>query len=177
MNSLAVLRPVLKLLKGYDVVIIGDREFRSVELAYWLKKKGISSHICYQISGNWAERWWKTVQREGEVYLALPPPPEWLSLSITGKLKSSFSIDLSISWNFLRTQVDQKPALPIFWADCHPLKFYTHDNETISQPHKLGSFYPNRWARLMTSWQKSLCDYLPISGWLLWDSADKKKPS
>jgi hypothetical protein len=37
-EQIAVLRPVLKLLKGYEVVIIGDREFRSVDLAYWLKK-------------------------------------------------------------------------------------------------------------------------------------------
>ena len=35
----------LKLLKGYEVVIIGDREFRSVELAYWLKKK----KVCFAL--------------------------------------------------------------------------------------------------------------------------------
>jgi len=33
----AVIRPVLKLLKKYKVIIIGDREFHSVHLAYWLK--------------------------------------------------------------------------------------------------------------------------------------------
>ncbi|HBL14049.1 MAG TPA: hypothetical protein DD379_22185 [Cyanobacteria bacterium UBA11162] len=40
-EQIAVLRPVLKLLKDYEVVVIGDREFRSVELAYWLKKKKV----------------------------------------------------------------------------------------------------------------------------------------
>jgi hypothetical protein len=40
-EQIAVLRPVLKLLKDYEIVIIGDREFRSVELAYWLKKKKV----------------------------------------------------------------------------------------------------------------------------------------
>jgi hypothetical protein len=40
-EQIAVIRPVLKLLKGYEIVIIGDREFRSVELAYWLKKKKV----------------------------------------------------------------------------------------------------------------------------------------
>ena len=37
----ALLRPVLRLLKGYELVVIGDREIRSVELAYWLKKKKV----------------------------------------------------------------------------------------------------------------------------------------
>lgn len=40
-EQIAVIRPVLKLLKDYEVVVIGDREFRSVELAYWLKKKKV----------------------------------------------------------------------------------------------------------------------------------------
>lgn len=40
-EQMAVLRPVLKLLKQYQLVIIGDREFRGVELAYWLKKKKV----------------------------------------------------------------------------------------------------------------------------------------
>jgi hypothetical protein len=44
-EQIAVLRPVLKLLKGYEVVIIGDREFRSVELAYWLKNK----KVCFAL--------------------------------------------------------------------------------------------------------------------------------
>ena len=34
-----VLRPVIRLLKKYKVVIIGDREFHSIELAYWLHKQ------------------------------------------------------------------------------------------------------------------------------------------
>jgi hypothetical protein len=40
----AVIRPLIKQLKKYQVVIIGDREFHSVELAYWLKsyeKQGV----------------------------------------------------------------------------------------------------------------------------------------
>jgi hypothetical protein len=31
-----VLRPVIRLLKKYKLVIIGDREFHSIELAQWL---------------------------------------------------------------------------------------------------------------------------------------------
>ncbi|MEQ8998602.1 MAG: IS4 family transposase, partial [Coleofasciculus sp. B1-GNL1-01] len=40
-EQIAVIRPVLKLLSRYEVVLIGDREFRRVELAYWLKKKKV----------------------------------------------------------------------------------------------------------------------------------------
>jgi hypothetical protein len=37
----ALLCPVLRLLKGYKVVVLGDREFRSVRLAEWLDAQGI----------------------------------------------------------------------------------------------------------------------------------------
>ena len=33
----AVIRPVIKLFRNYNLFIIGDREFHSVELAFWLK--------------------------------------------------------------------------------------------------------------------------------------------
>ena len=36
------LKPVLKLLKSYPVVVIGDREFQSVQLGKWLDEKGIA---------------------------------------------------------------------------------------------------------------------------------------
>ncbi len=39
----SLIRPIIKLLKKYHIIIIGDREFHSVELAAWLKnekKKG-----------------------------------------------------------------------------------------------------------------------------------------
>ena len=35
----AVIKPVLRLLKKYELVILGDREFHGVELSYWLKTK------------------------------------------------------------------------------------------------------------------------------------------
>jgi len=40
-QQLALLRPVFRLLKSYEIVVIGDREFRSVELAGWLKQKKV----------------------------------------------------------------------------------------------------------------------------------------
>lgn len=38
----AVLRPVIRLFKKYKLVIIGDREFCSVELGYWLQCQKVS---------------------------------------------------------------------------------------------------------------------------------------
>ena len=35
----AVIKPVIRLLKKYELVILGDREFHGVELSYWLKTK------------------------------------------------------------------------------------------------------------------------------------------
>jgi hypothetical protein len=37
-----VLRPVIRLLKKYKLVVVGDREFHSVELAYWLQEQNVS---------------------------------------------------------------------------------------------------------------------------------------
>lgn len=37
-----VLRPVIRLLKKYKLVIIGDREFHSIELAQWLHRQHLS---------------------------------------------------------------------------------------------------------------------------------------
>ncbi|NEO58473.1 MAG: hypothetical protein F6K54_38740 [Okeania sp. SIO3B5] len=34
----AVIRPVLKLLKKYKIIITADREFHSIFLSHWLKK-------------------------------------------------------------------------------------------------------------------------------------------
>ncbi|NJL81933.1 MAG: transposase [Chloroflexaceae bacterium] len=38
----ALLRPVLKLLNEYNLVILGDREFHSIKLAKWLKSRRVS---------------------------------------------------------------------------------------------------------------------------------------
>lgn len=36
-----VLRPVIRLFKNYQLVIIGDREFHGVELGDWLSRQGL----------------------------------------------------------------------------------------------------------------------------------------
>lgn len=37
-----VLRPVIRLLKKYKLVVLGDREFHSIELASWLQQKKVN---------------------------------------------------------------------------------------------------------------------------------------
>ena len=36
-----VLRPIIKLFKTHEIVIVGDREFHSVELAQWIDRQGV----------------------------------------------------------------------------------------------------------------------------------------
>lgn len=38
----ALLRPVIRMLKSYNYVVVGDREFHSVELAKWLQSKNVA---------------------------------------------------------------------------------------------------------------------------------------
>ncbi|RUS96212.1 hypothetical protein DSM107010_70730 [Chroococcidiopsis cubana SAG 39.79] len=37
----ALIRPLLRLFKGYQILVLGDREFHSIKLANWLQAKGI----------------------------------------------------------------------------------------------------------------------------------------
>jgi hypothetical protein len=36
-----LIRPLLRLFKGYPILVLGDREFHSIKLAHWLHSKGI----------------------------------------------------------------------------------------------------------------------------------------
>jgi hypothetical protein len=65
----ALLRPVLRLLKGYELVVIGDREFRSVELVYWLKQKKVYFALR-QKQGNYIKRKGQDYQQLSELGLA-----------------------------------------------------------------------------------------------------------
>jgi hypothetical protein len=38
----ALIRPLLRLFKGYCILVLGDREFHSIKLANWLQDKGIN---------------------------------------------------------------------------------------------------------------------------------------
>ncbi len=43
----ALIQPVLCLLKNYELIILGDREFHSVKLAYWLKQKSKKQKLFF----------------------------------------------------------------------------------------------------------------------------------
>lgn len=51
----AVLRPVLKLLKPFPVVVVGDREFHSPKLATWLYERGVDFALRQKKSCNMQE--------------------------------------------------------------------------------------------------------------------------
>jgi hypothetical protein len=65
----ALLRPVLRLLKSYEIVVIGDREFRSVELANWLKQKKVYFALR-QKQGSYIKLRGKNYQKLSELGLA-----------------------------------------------------------------------------------------------------------
>ncbi len=65
----ALLRPVLRLLKAYEIVVVGDREFRSVELAYWLKHKKVYFALR-QKQGNYIKLKGQEYQKLTELGLA-----------------------------------------------------------------------------------------------------------
>jgi hypothetical protein len=54
-----VLRPVMRLLKKYKLVIIGDREFHSIELAHWLYKQNIGFVLRQKKDTTFREKWQK----------------------------------------------------------------------------------------------------------------------
>lgn len=57
------LLPVFRLLKGYKIMILGDREFCSVELANWLKEQRV--YFCLRLRRD------EYIQVEGEVWVQL----------------------------------------------------------------------------------------------------------
>ena len=54
-EQIAVLRPALKLLNSYQIIVVGDREFRGVKLAYWLKSRGVK--FALRVQGNTHIKW------------------------------------------------------------------------------------------------------------------------
>jgi hypothetical protein len=70
------------LLKGYEVIVIGDREFRSVELASWLKKK----KVCFALrikQDAFVRRPGKTYQKLSEIGLAPGMKLFWSGINYT----------------------------------------------------------------------------------------------
>jgi hypothetical protein len=51
-----VLRPVIRLLKRYKLIIIGEREFHSIELAQWLHRQHFSLGLRQKSSTTFREK-------------------------------------------------------------------------------------------------------------------------
>ncbi len=65
-----VLRPVIRLLKKYKLVVVGDREFHSIELASWLQEKNVSFVLCQKQSSTFREK-----RREFQPLSSIPIHP------------------------------------------------------------------------------------------------------
>jgi len=50
-----LIRPVMRLFKGYRILVLGDREFHSVKLANWLDSKGVD-FVLRQKQGTYIQR-------------------------------------------------------------------------------------------------------------------------
>lgn len=59
----AALRPVLPLFKDYKVIVLGDREFCSVDLGSWLRTEGV--YFCLRLRRD------EFIQVEGEIWQRL----------------------------------------------------------------------------------------------------------
>lgn len=62
-NQTAAITKILRLFKDYKVVVLGDREFCSVKLGYWLVEQKV--YFCLRLKRN------EFVQLEGEIWLQL----------------------------------------------------------------------------------------------------------
>ena len=71
----SILGRILPILKGYKKVILGDREFCSVDLAQWLQKQD-KTYFCLRLKRN------RYLERDNEV---------WVQLQALG-LKPGFSL-------------------------------------------------------------------------------------
>ncbi|WP_166481673.1 hypothetical protein [Scytonema sp. UIC 10036] len=58
-----LIRPLLRLFKGYRILLLGDREFHSIKLAHWLHSKGIE-FVLHQKQGTY-------IRQENESYQRL----------------------------------------------------------------------------------------------------------
>ena len=67
----ALIRPVLRLLKKYQFVVIGDREFHGVELSHCLKKLKSLQKISFVFRQKMNTHYKKTVRKSPKLPLYL----------------------------------------------------------------------------------------------------------
>ncbi|MEO0843948.1 MAG: hypothetical protein AAF063_34410 [Cyanobacteria bacterium J06643_5] len=77
----AIIKPVLRLFKNYELVFLGDREFHGVELSYWLKTKKLPQKIYFifrQKQGTYFKKHKGNYQKLAELGV-IPGTKVWLS--------------------------------------------------------------------------------------------------
>lgn len=91
----ALLRPVLRLLKGYKLVVVGDREFRSVALASWLEQKNVA-YVFRQKQNNYVQLPGKNYQPLSSI--GLLPGMKWYLLGIKITKEKGFEGNIAAYW-------------------------------------------------------------------------------
>lgn len=92
----ALLRPVIRLLRGSEIIVVGDREFRSVELANWLEQQNV--YFAFRQKKN------TYIQQSGKKYqtldsLGLAPGMKMYLTGIKITKKSGFgTFNLAAYW-------------------------------------------------------------------------------
>jgi hypothetical protein len=92
----AILRPALKLLKTYQIIILGDREFHSAELANWLIEKKVGFAFRQKKSTN--------IQGKGQNFQSLkelkikPGERQFLPNIKVGKERQISGLSMGIYW-------------------------------------------------------------------------------
>lgn len=92
----ALLRPVLRLLKSYEVIVLGDREFRSIELANWLDQND-AYFALRQKQGTYIQQEGQNYQRLDSLGLAPGMKMYLTGVNITKK-KGFGSFDVAAYW-------------------------------------------------------------------------------
>jgi transposase len=91
-----VLCPVIRLLKRYKLVIVGDREFHSIELAQWLHRQHLSFVLRQKCNTTFREK-----RQPFQSLDTIPIQPGihlfYQKISFTQK-KRFFSLQLSCLW-------------------------------------------------------------------------------
>jgi hypothetical protein len=92
----ALLRPVLRLLRNYEIGVLGDREFRSVELASWLDKRNVYFALR-QKQGVYVQKEGQDYQQLGSLGLA-PGMKMYLTGVKVTKKKGFGTFDVAAYW-------------------------------------------------------------------------------
>ena len=92
-----LLKSTLRLLKGYQVIVIGDREFGNLNLADWLSKQG-----CYYVLRTKSNKY---IQQNGKNYqklssLGLKPGKSWYLKQVKFTKQLSWTrVNLAFYWS------------------------------------------------------------------------------